>query len=87
MPQIAQYQNAGKTETVFGNDRRKEVSDPVSFSIELTKSPGWTLKIEKGRFAASTLSVQEDGKMTAVSTSCDCSIHSLPCPHSDSISQ
>ena len=89
MPQIAQYQNAGKTETVFGNDagRRKEVSDPVSFSIELTKSPGWTLKIEKGRFAASVLSVQEDGKMTAVSTSCDCSFHSLPCPLSDSISQ
>lgn len=73
IPQLAKYQNAGSKETVSGNEagRRKEVSNKVSFNIALSKSPGWTLKIEKGKFAAAALSVQDNGKMTAVSTSCD----------------
>jgi hypothetical protein len=64
---------SGDAETVRGNapGRQKQISNIVKFKIALARSPGWSLKINKGSFSASALSVEEDGSMTAVSTKCE----------------
>jgi hypothetical protein len=72
--------SSGNPETASGpaRERRKQMSNPVDFEIALRRRPGWSLKIRAGTFSASALSVNSDGSMTAVTTSCDARLYS---PH------